>query len=72
MTCDNHQPQTEGFPWAEFPGMAWCPNCGGLELNGQDMGRAKPDKTETGGWLYWPVIPLNWISVTVMLDEALE
>ena len=72
--CDDHRPQTKGFPWEHPQGLStWCPNCGALEINGEYMGKAKPDPD--GGpedWLFQPPLPLKWISVAVGLPKGVH
>ena len=69
--CDNHVPQRKGFPWEDPGGFAtWCPTCGALEINDEHVGTAHPDPDDPLVWLFQPVIPLNWVNITVKLDQG--
>lgn len=68
LDCDNHQPQTTGFPWEHPKGLVtWCPVCKVLEVNDEFMGRLQQD-TDGGSndWLFCPVPAFNWINITMM------
>jgi len=68
-SCNNHQPQTTGFPWA-YPGglVTWCPECGTLEVDGEYAGVARLDPNGTPeDWLFQPVTSLKWASMRLWL-----